>query len=294
MLHGHSGSGKSTLEKQIVRSVLTGEDFLGEPVVQGDVLFIQLDEPTDWSMETLINKMRLPKEAASQHLTVVDMLPDRKRGVESLEMEVEENPDIRLVVIDTLQSFANAEELNGNSEMGFAMGDCRVLLRKYPHTSMLIVHHSNKQGGLLGAQVIKGSSDLVFRIAMDETKPNTNYLTNDKWRTIPRQPDRRLKWNPETHLYTVEGIFSGGEGYSKTAAKALNARLKKQEQILELLADNPQGFKKTALHSKVKGNWEVFEEALAKLAEQYLITIGDDKVVKQIKQPNPKEEPAQF
>jgi RecA-family ATPase len=132
IVHGKSGSGKSTLVKQAVRSVLTAEPFIDRPVVKGQVLLIELDEPTSWTAETLIDKMRLPIEDASR-LQIVSNV-SAGDGIGSLNKYLSSNSGVRLVVIDTLQSFCQVENINDNSEVGRVLQSLRDLLKT--HTSL--------------------------------------------------------------------------------------------------------------------------------------------------------------
>lgn len=258
LLHGHSGSGKSTLTKQAIRSVLMGDMFLGRSVDRGDVLLIGLDESKSWTAKTLMEKMELP-EADAKRLHLVDDLPGD--GVESLRQYLNGHPATRLVVIDTLQSFCNVENINDNSEVGRVLQKLRDVLKVCKHSAVLLIHHSNKTGGFLGAQVIKGSCDIQYRFEMDEREEHVNHLICEKWRTIERQPKLTLRWDEVTHLYAVT------EGKQKKDRKTAvtEANSTRQTLIFETLQRNPDGLSKRALHSNVGGRWDGFVRSLDEL-----------------------------
>jgi AAA domain len=261
LLHGHSGHGKTTFLKQAVYSLLTGENFLGRPVVKSDALIVELDEPSSETMETLIDKMGLP-ECDAARLDIVDELPDLKQGVESIKRYLRNHPNVRVVVVDALQNFCGVENMNDNSEVGNAMHKLRTITKEFKNIALAIIHHSNRNGGFLGAQAIKANVDLQYRFVMDETQDNTNFLIQEKWRVIPKQDDLCLNWDRAAYMFTI------GSGHrDRRLSRANDTHAAKCARILDLLDENPNGLRQSALHQLVKGRWDTFAPALQTLMQ---------------------------
>jgi len=270
LIHGKPGSGKSTITRQAILSVITGRPFLGKPVTRGAVLLYPLDEGQRHARKTLIDRMGLPVDRPDAPALYIVDLPAPTPGygfgegkaATRLHNNLLRHPDVRLVVIDTLQSFFQIEDVNDNSEAALVMQSLRGVAKHHSEVAFVVVHHAGKNGAYLGATTLMGGVDIAYQMEKDEAVEGANYLVNEKWRTIDKQPRIALAWDQETHLYRVV------EGAADTWKRKQTERTdEKRDRILSALAGAPNGLPKTKLFAVVKGNWTANESTLTRLVE---------------------------
>lgn len=201
LLSGAPGSGKSTFVKMMMRSVLMGRPFLETEVIQSEVILMGLDEPIKWTVDTL-SMMGLPLEKYNDKLHIYEDVPDRKQFDKSLEAVLREHPRARMLVIDTLQEFTNADNVNDNSEMQKHLRRIKDVTKKHPKLGTLIVHHDGKSGKSLGATTIVGGVDLAYQITKNESAEYINFVTSTKSRITRSMSKLTMRWSPETHCYS--------------------------------------------------------------------------------------------
>ena len=83
--------------------------------------------------------------------------------------------DFGLVVVDTLASFVNIQEINSYSETGHAMAAIRQVIRDLPNVAFLLLHHSSKAGGdrwasALGSTALTAQADQLMRLSLQNGK----------------------------------------------------------------------------------------------------------------------------
>ena len=160
--------GKSTLILQVAVCKAAGLPFWGCDVPEGKVLMIDL--------ETNQRRLRRKLEAAG----VTELKPGRLLyatdwprgifGVEKIAQMLDADPDIRLVIIDTLQRFREAGKGGQNAYAADyeALAPLQQLCRERPGLTIVAVHHKRKAvsddpiDSINGSAAIAGAADGIW------------------------------------------------------------------------------------------------------------------------------------
>jgi len=187
---GAGAAGKSYLAMQTAISVAAGEDIWGiwagaeaAPIAPGSVLYLSLEDPTivlRWRLSQigrhLPRWLRDDPEAKArvmiQSLHGVGLQVARKIGGEiipeqrTLDAIARAGEGARLIVIDTLNRFAGASNLEENSNA--EMGALTALIERHiigpTGAAILVLHHVNKAAARTGdgeATSSRGASALI-------------------------------------------------------------------------------------------------------------------------------------
>ena len=160
--------GKSTLILQVAVCKAAGLPFWGEDVPAGKVLMIDL--------ETNARRLRRKLEAAGATTLPAGQLlyatewPRGALGVERIAETLDQYPDIRLVVIDTLQRFRDAGNGNRNAYAADyeALAPLQQLCRERSGLAIVAVHHKRKAASddpidsINGSAAIAGAADGIW------------------------------------------------------------------------------------------------------------------------------------
>ena len=137
--------GKSWFTLQCAQGLATGGSLFGKiPVSKNKVLFISLEE----SLQLLLkraNFLNFPK--TGNNLMVVDEINHHEfyDTVYTLDQMLESNPDIRFVIIDTIQLFLDVADLNKDMMSVYSLQALKEIAYKR-QVSILMVHYTNKIG----------------------------------------------------------------------------------------------------------------------------------------------------
>lgn len=160
--------GKSTLMLQIEVAIATGGKFWGEDVPAARVLMIDLET----------NERRLRRKLVEAG--IVDLPEGMLRyatdwprgllGIEQIAQCLDEDPLIRLVVIDTLQRFRDSGSGKQNAYAADyeALAPLQQLCRDRPGLSIVCVHHKRKAAtddpidSINGSAAIAGAADGIW------------------------------------------------------------------------------------------------------------------------------------
>jgi hypothetical protein len=170
--------GKSVLSRQLMRSVLRGETFLGRKCRQGSVIYLALEEQIETINEEFRRLGVQPNEPLFVHAGA-PLTDTVKKDFSDLIMDTKP----ALAVVDTLFDLVEAEE-NNYKEVKREMRDLRKLARE-SGTHILCVHHNNKgtdnpkyktrgPKNILGSTAITGGVDTIM--VMDD-EGNKRILT---------------------------------------------------------------------------------------------------------------------
>jgi hypothetical protein len=115
-LTGYPGHGKTTLAIQVGLAVALGEDFAGRETEAGDVLFLAGENPYNlkWQYAAALAARDIgPPERmhfVEGHFSIAAM-------IETLKAKMLELPNLKLVIIDSLQAFFEGDDDNANIRM---------------------------------------------------------------------------------------------------------------------------------------------------------------------------------
>lgn len=140
--------GKSWLAQQCLIGVATGGDVLNRRTTKGQGLYLALEDNPRRLQQRLI-KHRVGYLADQTALTRVEFTCDWPRadegGIERLFEWVDAHPDVRLIVIDTLEKFRARRTERGNAygeDYAALQGLKRICDTR--QISIIVVHHTRK------------------------------------------------------------------------------------------------------------------------------------------------------
>lgn len=189
LLYGDSTVGKTTFCLYMTDSVQHGKDLFGLKCKQGNVVFIENDEPAEL-LKSHRDKVGLP---AKLRVTSVDIIWDagNKRFNEELgDLLYYHSPDI--VVIDAFTSLGIPDITRPESAL--VLDEMRRLAEKH-HCAMVIIHHTNKAGEQMGSSLHKAKMDSI--VSLSKVSNDTIMLTQDKVRGSKFQP-KVIEFNQNT------------------------------------------------------------------------------------------------
>src|SRR5260370_19369433 len=110
LLCGSPHAGKSTLSRQLAVAVVHGEPFLGRTTLKSTVAYWQTEESEDDAREDF-----LKSGMTLDDLNFKILHPEPpESNLKKLNDALTENPDIRLVIIETLDDFLHMYDLDNN------------------------------------------------------------------------------------------------------------------------------------------------------------------------------------
>ena len=182
ILAGSPKVGKSILALHLALGVAIGGTVLGKiQVEKGDVLYLALED-NKRRLQERINGSDLTdvngNEATIEHLTLATQVPrQHEGGIDFIEWWLDEHPDARLIIIDTLQKFRKL--LSGKGSMYAEDYECisqiKAIADKWD-VPVLIIHHLKKAreesdwlNEFSGSQGIAGSADTLFALKRQRT-----------------------------------------------------------------------------------------------------------------------------
>ncbi len=166
IIAGDEKTGKSWMMLHLALCIAKGEDFLGHPVRQGNVFYFSLED----SMERLQDRLfRLTDEIAPGKVYLANKSESLSEGlIERMTKIVDRLPDIKLIIIDTLQLVrGNDKELSYANDYA-DMAKLKEFVKE-KGVDVFLVHHVRKQGDARnkfnrfnGTKGIIGAVDTMF------------------------------------------------------------------------------------------------------------------------------------
>lgn len=140
-LTGYTGHGKTTAAIHLMLCVATGRDYCGREVEQGSTLFIAGENPDNVRFQYAaavaaagLNPADLPCYFLPGHFQMSAMEAELHRLISEI-------PNLKLIIIDSLQSFFEGESDNSNVEMIQAAQRFRRLSELPAHPSNIVIAH---------------------------------------------------------------------------------------------------------------------------------------------------------
>ena len=140
-LTGHAGHGKTTLALQIALSVSLGEEFAQKETSKGRVLILAGENPYNvkWQYAAA-----LAARGLSARDVDIDFIQGRfsiKEWGEVARAKMSNMPDLKLVIVDSLQAFFEGDNDNDNSQMVEMAHSLRGLCEVEQRPALLIIAH---------------------------------------------------------------------------------------------------------------------------------------------------------
>ena len=194
ILAGRPKSGKSTLTRQLAKSIIRGEEFLGRKVKHGKVLYCALEE-SEYLLQKQFKNLGITaddNDVFKIHIGDMDLL----KAKEPLTEYIREF-DPALVVIDTLSLFAKFTDSNSYDEVDKKMTMIRDIARQ-TSAHIVLIHHTNKTSDIMGSQGFLGSVDAALYFMEEGSQ---RYLKT-AGRGLTGFKRARLDYNDELEIYS--------------------------------------------------------------------------------------------
>jgi hypothetical protein len=187
--------GKSTHARAAAAAVSRGATFLGQATIQGPVLWMVLEE----LLADVVFKLHaFDPDASETHL----LQPTLERRFEELREEVAAVRP-RLLVIDTLASYAEGEDADENSSMAWTrlLNQLRRLAEEF-NVAVLLLHHATKHnGGYRGSTAIGASVDQIIEMHDVEASDVRQLRCKGRWDI----PDYNVRYDKDASSFEYVG-----------------------------------------------------------------------------------------
>jgi len=279
LICGSPHAGKSTLARQLVIAIAQGLDFLGRTTMKSSVIYWQSEESEEAAKEDF------QKSGMKLGDGIIVLHPEPKdNNLTELSKALDENPDVRLVVIETLDDFLQMPDLSDNpvARRAFEQFDAEVVSKHRNRCAFVVLHHfkkSDEQKGLslnkiLGATVIAGKTDA--KVYMHQAGEN------DPRRILSVQIRKGTSIEP-TYLDFNEATQSSTLGQTVASVKAEDKKVtvsQKQDELrqrcLTSVASHPNEWPQRKHVTEVGGKTQAANDTFRALIDNGKGVIGVD------------------
>ena len=251
--------GKSWLALQLCIALAAGGKALGAiDVEQCECLYLALED-TERRLQQRLRKI-LGEAPCPPGLYLDTQWPRMDAGGRTaLLAYLKEHPAVRLVVIDTLERFRAASPAHENAYRDdyAAVADIQAIANA-TSVAFLVIHHERKAksedifDAVSGSIGVTGAADATLILRRERGQKGAVLHTTG--RDI-EEKEYGLEWDPHS-LWTFRGL---AEEYLRT---------KEQQEIIELLAQRPQGMKPAEIASILGQNHQTIKSKLWRMAER--------------------------
>ncbi|MFT2692687.1 AAA family ATPase [Clavibacter zhangzhiyongii] len=204
MLYGPSGLGKSTLALDLALCVATGEPWRGKRTTRRSrVLYLYAEGVAGLRQRVVAWETAWgasPSEKRFAAFPAALDLSDAAAVEEAAAVVTARKVDF--LIIDTLNASAGALEENSSTAMGQLVAAAKRLVADRPSATVLLIHHSGKDGKLRGSSALFAACDTVLAVAGE---PGSWSLTAEKRKDGPTETIGLFKLKPAHGSVIVEG-----------------------------------------------------------------------------------------
>jgi len=191
LIYGAGGDGKSMSAWTMARHIATGSPFLVRgsevPVEQGTVLLLNGDQPLTQLKEQL-EEVNIPLDSKVKIQTDWQL----QRYAQFIKLMDQYEP--KLVVIDSLIGCSGGRAFDENKS-DFAQ-PLYWLTRNngvlFPKTTILIIHHANKNGGFRGTSAIRDAVDETWKLSKPTQEQANKVGRSSRFITIEKSRSGRM------------------------------------------------------------------------------------------------------
>lgn len=245
LLAGAPKSCKSWMALDMCLAVSSGRPFLGKQTLVCGVAYFALED----TKERLQNRLLSLGEEPSDRLYLLTKCTDSENSIfKDMNELLETYPDIRLIVIDTLQKIRKYD--NGSAANQYAKDDEELTkLKNYAdrrHIAILVLHHTRKLkdrdnplNDVLGSTAMSGVPDSILILEKERTRvegellcvgrdgPQFKMVTrfeNLRWKLLETVSEEELsKEEIPDVLYTIADYIKDVGCWSGTMSQLLDA-----------------------------------------------------------------------
>ena len=248
ILCASSKVGKSWMAMQMCLAISRGKEFLDYKTNQSSCLYLALEDSL-FRLKERLNKVIDGDKAPNNFYLAIRANGMDGGLLQQIDEEFEEHPDIKLIIIDTLQKVRGSAK---KDEMSYAT-DYRELgvLKEYADNKkicILLVHHLRKMADendvfnmISGSNGIMGVTDNIFIIYKKKRK-DENAVLFMTGRDI-RQQDIMVHFNETKYRWDMVGTAEEEERKRKKREYENNPIVK---TVKDLIKQYPMGWKGTA------------------------------------------------
>ena len=277
LLYGAGGDGKSMAAWTIAKHVATGTPFIVRgkpvPVKKGPVLLLNGDQPRVQLKEQL-QEVDYPADSE----TTIESDFQLQRYMYFVKRMKELKP--KLVVIDSLIGCSGGRAFDENKS-DFAT-PLYWLTRNnglsFPATTIIIVHHANKQGGFRGTSAIRDAVDETIRLSKPTKEQvekgvapaHSRILVSEKSRSGRSGTSLLLRMEDDLSFSIAD--FTPEVDKTNTAPSSLNDRVLQRLRVI-----HPRTATRSDLNADpvVGGNVEGIRKSLQRLEKRGLIEVAE-------------------
>jgi len=274
LIYGAGGDGKSMSAWTLAKHIATGAPFVVRgkhvPVQQGPVLLLNGDQPLIQLKEQL-EEVEYPLDSNTKLLTDWSL----QRYAQFIKLMEKVQP--KLVVIDSLIGCSGGRAFDENKSdfatpLYWLTRNNGVL---FPATTILIIHHANKQGGFRGTSAIRDAVDETWslRKPSKEDVEKGSAPAHSRIITIEKSRSGRsgtaLIMRQEDDLSFSVADFTPEVDDSNTSPSSVTDKV-----LQRLRVGHPRAFSNTDLNSDpvVGGKTAAIQKSLQRLVKRGLIS----------------------
>lgn len=233
-LVGRPKAGKSVLLHQLAIATAKGGEWLGRAVRKGKALLVALED-CDGYLDDHLNLLGWSDE---DPLLVHTGDVEGKTSVRELEKLLESDPEIRLVILDTLYDFMDLDNANDYVEIGKLYKKLKALAAKY-NVHFICSKHANKrkEGGHMidsdnGSAKSNGAVSTVLTLSEDERTGIRSYSVRGRYAKAVNNV--QLVWDEAT-----ESMSIGVQIATTTRLTGAERRERCDNSFIEYIRNNP-------------------------------------------------------
>ncbi len=188
--------GKSTFARLVAAIVSSGRPYWGKQVSQGHVLWVVLEEALADVVTKLASFDPMPESVFITQPSTVNRFGQVREAVEKVKP--------RLVIIDTLASYAASEGYDENSSQNWtqALGQLRTLAEEH-NFALLLLHHAKKtDGSYRGSTAIGAAVDQIVELHECD---NSSTVREVKCMGRLDIPNYKIRFDKQLNCYHFEG-----------------------------------------------------------------------------------------
>lgn len=232
--------GKSWMVLDLVLSVAAGASFLGYQVNQSDTLYLALE---DGKSRLRSRQRKIMGEGATypQNAYFATKAPRIDEGlIDWLGQVLDEKPNIKLVVIDTLAKVKSIKPIRANENIYLSEYEFQGRIKEFAdkrEICVLVVHHTSKGNKsdsfdkVNGSTALMGAADFTF-VLDDVDRERREATLNITGRDIECQ-ELAIRLDPETMRWYMLGTPAALEEQRKIAAYEENPIVLTLREILQ-------------------------------------------------------------
>jgi AAA domain len=266
--------GKTSLAFQMAVDVAEGRPFLGHPTKCGDVLYLYLEGPKSLPGKRL-QKLGYTATRGKVHVFRKTMPRSFDEGRDLLINTLKENPQIKLVVVDTLPKLLRLQDSDRYDDAVLAMEWLEKVAQAL-HVHILCLVHAKKYvsddagDSLLGSTAFRGSSDTNFFL----TKQGDRRILATEQRVGDSLEPTFLNLDRETQFLSLGPTVESAEESGRDS-KRKQTRQRIETDIREVLLKSP-GLTTRELVKQVTGKDQTIVEVIDQLEASGIIVPEQD------------------